>query len=73
MSFIELRARCFLTRLAGLQILLGYLPSDRKNWDRILARKRKEYANFCKVRFKAPFCNFKLHRGVQASLIKMIM
>ncbi|KAK9818717.1 hypothetical protein WJX74_002076 [Apatococcus lobatus] len=30
------------------KILLGYLPPDQKNWDRILARKRNEYANFCK-------------------------
>ncbi|KAK9835253.1 hypothetical protein WJX84_005521 [Apatococcus fuscideae] len=35
-------------RALAWKILLGYLPPDRKNWDRLLARKRSEYANFCK-------------------------
>lgn len=36
--------------LARLQLLLGYLPLERGQWGRVLARKRAEYAQFREVR-----------------------
>ena len=32
-----------------LQLLLGYLPPDQRQWEAILTQKRAEYARFCKV------------------------
>ena len=32
-----------------VQLLLGYLPEDRSQWERSLAKHRDEYAQFCKV------------------------
>lgn len=43
-----------------LQLLLGYLPLDRSQWEKTLQRKRAEYEQFCEdlvvdpKRFSAP-------------------
>lgn len=33
-----------------VQLLLGYLPPDQRQWQATLQSKRAEYARFCKVR-----------------------
>lgn len=33
-----------------VQLLLGYLPPDQRQWQATLQSKRVEYARFCKVR-----------------------
>jgi hypothetical protein len=30
-----------------MQLLLGYLPPDRKQWDPVLTQKRATYKQFC--------------------------
>lgn len=37
----------------AVQLLLGYLPTDRHHWDRTLAQKRALYAQFCQA---SPVC-----------------
>ena len=37
-------------RASVWRVLLGLLPAERAQWERVLRRKRAEYAQFCEVR-----------------------
>jgi hypothetical protein len=55
-----------------LQLLLGYLPSDRALWEQELAKKRSQYAAFKEEFLSNPVCPFRF-RFVTFSILIVIL
>lgn len=51
-----------------LQLLLGYLPHERRLWDKTLAQKRALYQQFCKVSHLNVKCMHSMPQGLASTI-----